>query len=311
MSDYDVMITCAVTGSTLSPSMSPYLPVTPEQIVDQSVEAVKAGASILHLHARDPRTGEPTNDLAVWDDIVTGIRQRCDAVINMSASLGKTAEDRLSAVLALRPEIATVIVGSMNYGLFRKPENQGVNEFKLEWEKQAYGPKSYEIVTRNSFATIDRMISTLIEHDIGIEFEIYDVGHLYILEHHLRTHSIRKPMIIQFLTGILGGIASEIDHILHLKRTAERLFGNDVSLFMHGTGRGNIRTAVYGAMMGTNLRVGQEDNLFDRLGVPFRSNAEQVGKVAGILKELNIGVATIAEARSVLNLGRQAMAAAD
>ena len=222
--------------------MSPYLPVTPEQIVDQSVEAVKAGASILHLHARDPRTGEPTNDLAVWGDIVRGDSQRCDAVINMSASLGKTAEDRLSAVLALRPEIATVIVGSMKYGLFRKPENQGVNEFKLEWEKQAYGPKSYEIVTRNSFATIDRMISMLIEHDLGIEFEIYDIGHLYILEHHLRTHSIRKPMIIQFLTGILGGIALEIDHILHLKRTAERLFGSDISLFMHGTGRGNIRT---------------------------------------------------------------------
>jgi uncharacterized protein (DUF849 family) len=297
MSDYDVMITCAVTGSTLSPSMSPYLPVTPEQIVDQSVDAVKAGASILHLHARNPQTGQPTNELAVWKDIVGGIREQCDALINMSASLGRTAEDRLSAVLSLRPEIATVIVGSMNYGLFRKPENQGVADFKLDWEKEAYGPKSYSIVTQNSFATIDRMIATLVEHEIGIEFEIYDVGHLYILEHHLRRHSVRKPLVIQFLTGILGGIPSEIDHLLHLKRSAERVFGNDATLFMHGTGLTNIRTAVYGGMMGMNVRVGQEDNLFHRRGVPFQSNAEQVTKVAAIFGEMNIGVASVGEAR--------------
>lgn len=302
MSDYDIMITCAATGSSLSPSMSPYLPLTPEQIVQQSVEAAKAGASIVHLHARDPKDGSPTNDLGVWKEIVTGIRERCDAIINMSASLGATAEDRLSAVLPLRPEIATVIVGSMNYGLFRKAKNQGISEFKLDWEKEAFGPKSYEIVTQNSFAKIDRMMEILVDNDIGMEFEFYDVGHLYILEHHLNKHQVKRPLILQFLTGILGGIPSEIDHLLHLKRTAERVFGKDIELFTHGTGLSNIRSAVYGGMMGTSVRVGQEDNLFDKPGVPFKSNAEQVTKVRTIFESLNIGLCSAAAARKRLKL---------
>ena len=162
------IITCAVTGASLSPSMSAGLPVTPDEIVTQSLAAVEAGAAIVHLHAREPADGRPTNDVGVWREIVSGIRAGGDAVINMSASMGKTPEDRLSAVLELRPEIATVIVGSMNYGLFRKAENQGISEFKLDWEKQAFGPASYEIVTDNSFAKIDRMIATLIDNDIGI-----------------------------------------------------------------------------------------------------------------------------------------------
>lgn len=302
MSDYDVIVTCAVTGASLSPSMSPNLPVTPAEIVDQAVDAVEAGAAVLHLHARDPRDGRPTNDVAVWREIVPELRKRCAAIINMSASLGPTAKDRLSAVLDIRPEIATVIVGSMNYGLFRKAENQGVSKFELDWEKEAFGPQSYSIVTNNSFAKIDEMIGTLIAEDIGMEFECYDVGHLYILEHHLRKHDVKKPIILQFLTGILGGIPSEIDHLVHLKRTAERLFGPDLALFTHGTGLANIRSAVYGAMMGTHVRVGQEDNLFERPGVPFASNAAQVAKFVRIVNEMNIGIMSPADARRRLKL---------
>ena len=302
MSDYDVIITCAATGSSLSPSMSPYLPITPEQIVEQSVEAAQAGAAIIHLHAREPADGRPTNEVAVWKEIVPEIRRRCDAVINMSASMGSSAEERVSAVLALRPELATVIVGSMNYGLFRKAQNQGVKDFKLDWEKEAFGPSSYEIVTNNNFAKIDKMISILIAEDIGMEFECYDVGHLYVLEHHLKKHAVKRPIILQFLTGILGGIPSDIDHLLHMKRTAERIFGADVELFTHGTGLSNVRSAVYGAMMGTNVRIGQEDNLFERPGVPFKSNAAQVAKIADIFTKLNIGVLPVAATRKRLKL---------
>jgi uncharacterized protein (DUF849 family) len=297
-----VIVTCAVTGASLSPSMSPHLPVTPAQIAEQGLAAVQAGASILHLHARVPADGRPTNDPEVWRQFVEPIRSGCDAIVNMSASLGATADQRLEAVLALKPEIATVIVGSMNYGLFRKAQNQGVSEFELDWEKEAFGPKSHEIVTQNSFATIARMIDVLIEHDIAMEFECYDVGHLYVLDHHLSRRNVKRPIILQFLTGILGGIPSDIDHLLHMKRTAERIFGDGLQLFTHGTGLGNIKAAAYGAMMGTHLRVGQEDNLFERPGVPFASNAAQVEKIVRILREFDLEPATPAEARALLGL---------
>ncbi|MEJ8570080.1 3-keto-5-aminohexanoate cleavage protein [Microbaculum marinum] len=301
MPSHKTIITCAATGASLSPSMSPHLPVTPEQIVEQSLDAVKAGAAIMHLHARED-DGRPTNDVGVWREIVSGIREGSDVIVNMSASLGSTAEDRLSAVLDLRPEIATVIVGSMNYGLFRKAKNQGVSVFNLDWEKEAFGPKSYEIVTNNSFARIDRMMEILIDNDIGMEFECYDVGHLYILEHHLSRHDVKKPIIVQFLTGILGGIQSDVEHLVHMKTTARNLFGDDLELFIHGTGTANIRTAAAGGLLGTHVRVGQEDNLMDRPGVPFKSNAAQVERISTVFEALNIPVASIAEAREILHL---------
>lgn len=296
-----VIVTCAVTGASLSPSMSPHLPVSPDQIARESIDAAKAGAAIIHLHAR-AADGRPTNETAIWEKFVSPIRAGCDAILNMSASLGKTAEERLEAVLALRPDVATVIVGSMNYGLFAKAKNQGSPEFKLDWEKEAFGEKSYGIVTQNSFSTIDRMMDILIDQDIGMEFECYDVGHLYILDHHLSRKTVKRPIILQFLTGILGGIPSEIDHLLHMKRTSERLFGTDVELFTHGTGTGNIKAAAYGAMMGTHVRVGQEDNLFEKPGVPFKSNAAQVEKIRRIFDEFNLEVASPAEARAMLGL---------
>lgn len=301
MANTKTIVTCAITGASLTPSMSKGLPVTGEEMRTQSVDAIKAGAAIVHLHAREP-DGRPTNAISAWREFVPHIRESTDAIINMSASLGSTAESRLEAVLNLRPDIATVIVGSMNYGLFRKAENQGVSKFDTEWERDAFGPKSYEIVTSNSFAKIARMIDILIDNDIAMEFECYDVGHLYILERHLNTKNVKKPIIVQFLTGILGGIPSDIDHLLHMKRTAERLFGNDLILFTHGTGTGNIRAASYGALMGTHIRVGQEDNLFEFPGVPFASNAAQIEKMGRIFKEFGIEMATPAEARQILHL---------
>lgn len=302
MTDQKCIITCAVTGASLSPSMSPHLPVTPQEIGDQSVEAIEAGAAVIHAHARLD-DGRPTNDVEAWRGFIPRLQRETDAIVNMSASLGATADERLSAVLELRPDIATVIVGSINYGLFNKAVNQRVSDFKLDWEKEAFGPKSYEIVTQNSFATIGRMIDILVDHDIAMEFECYDVGHLYILDYHLNAKpGIKRPIILQFLTGILGGIPSEVDHLVHMKRTAERLFGDETQLFTHGTGTGNIKAATYGAMMGTHVRVGQEDNLFDTGHRPFASNAEQVAKLTRILGELGIAVATPEQARATLGL---------
>lgn len=296
------IITAAVTGSSLTPSMSPNLPVTPQEIADQAIAAARAGAAIVHLHARNP-DGSATRDLGIWREIVSGIRAGTDAIVNMSASLGKTVEERLEASLDLRPELATVIVGSMNYGLFRKAQNQGVDSFERDWEKKMFGPSSYEIVTDNSFAKIDRMIEVLVAEDIGIEFECYDVGHLYILDHHLSRHQVKGRLVVQFLTGILGGIPSNVEHLVHMKTTAERLFGDDVELFTHGTGTGNIRAATAGALLGTHLRVGQEDNLVDRPGVLFESNAAQVERIRSVLSALNIDTANIAEARAQLGFG--------
>ena len=302
----ETIITCAVTGSSLTPSMSPYLPITPQQIAKDAIDAVAAGASVVHLHARDPNDGRPSNDLAVWKEIVPAIRAKCDGIINMSASRGATADERLSAVLPLRPEIATVIVGSMNYGRFRKAEDQKAVEFKYQWERDLLsGPDAYEVVTSNTFGKIGRMIDMLIDADIAMEFECYDVGHLYILDYHLQSKNVKKPIIVQFLTGILGGIPSEVDHLVHLRQTSERLFGRDCILFTHGTGTRNMRAAATGALMGTHVRVGQEDNLFDRPGVLFKSNAAQVEKVSRILSDLNCTIATPASARKILGLGER------
>ena len=217
----NTIITCAVTGAGLTPSMSPYLPYTADDMIKQSIDAAKAGASVLHLHARDPKNGQPTNAVEIWKCFVPGIRKGCDAVINMSASLGATAEERVSAVLALKPEIATVIVGSMNYGRFKKAQDQGVSEFQHDWERELFGPKAYEQVTQNTFAKIGRMIDLLIENKIAMEFECYDIGHIHTLEYHLKNRKLQSPLIVQFLTGILGGITSDLDHLMHMKHTTE------------------------------------------------------------------------------------------
>ena len=296
------IITCAVTGAGLTPSMSPYLPYAAEDMIKQSIDAAKAGAAVLHLHARDPKDGRPTNAVEVWEGFVPAIRKGCDAVINMSASMGVTAEERVSAVLELKPEIATVIVGSMNYGRFKKAEDQGVAEFKYDWERELFGPKAYEQVTQNTFAKIGRMIDILLENKVAMEFECYDIGHIHTLEYHLKKRKLDGPLIVQFLTGILGGITSDLDHLMHMKHTAQRLFGSDCEIFVHGTGPVNLKTAAAGALMGTSIRVGQEDNVTDKPGKLFKSNAEQVKRIRTVLEALNIEIATPAEARNRLCL---------
>ncbi len=204
----------------------------------------------------------------------------------------------------MRPDIATVIVGSMNYGRFKKANDLGATSFKYDWEREfLLGDGAYSVVTQNTFAKIGRMIEIFVDNDIAMEFECYDVGHLYILEYHLnKIKGIKRPLIVQFLTGILGGIPSDIEHLLHLKQTAERLFGKDMALFVHGTGPNNMRAAAAGGLLGTHVRVGQEDNVQERPGVLFKSNAEQVEKIKRILWEFNVGLATADDARKLLAL---------
>ena len=289
-----VVITCAVTGAIHTPSMSQHLPVTAEEIAEAAIGAAEAGAAVVHLHARSPEDGSPTNDIGPWREIVPEIRKRCDVIVNMSASRGNTAEERLSAVMELQPEIATVIVGSMNYGRFAKGVDQKADSFQYEWERKLFtDPSAWEVVTANTFGKIGRMIDMCIEADIAMEFECYDVGDLHILDYHLKSRNVQRPLIIQFLTGILGGITSHIDHLVHLRQTCDRLFGADCALFTHGTGTGNMRAAISGALMGTHLRVGQEDNLFERDGVLYKSNAAQVSKIKHLLEELNYAPASV------------------
>jgi uncharacterized protein (DUF849 family) len=293
------IITSAITGSGLSPTMSPYLPYTPDDIVKQAIDAAHTGAAIVHLHARRPEDGRPTYDLKVWMQYLSRIKEGCDAIINMSTGGTGTVEERLGAVLHARPEIATIAVSSMSYGLFKKAA--GFKDWKFEWEKEIYGPKSYERVPTRTFTEVDRTIDLLCEKDITIEFECYDLGHLYVLAYFLEKKKFQRPFMVQFITGILGGSPSDIEHLLHLKRSAEQaLAGYNYELCLQGTQRNNMQTATYSGMMGYNVRVGQEDNLFDPQGVPYKSNAEQISRLRRIFDALNIEIATPDEARKRL-----------
>jgi 3,5-dioxohexanoate:acetyl-CoA acetone transferase len=301
------IITCAVTGAALSPSMSPYLPYTPDQIVEQAIDAAQAGAAIVHLHARRPEDGCPTNDLSVWMQYLPRIKSGCDAIINMSIGGGGTLEQRLEPVLHAQPEMATVNVSSMTYGLFKKAE--GFREWKFDWEKEYYGPKSYSVIAENRISDVDRMIDVLSERGIIIEFECYDVGHIYVLAYLLKKKEFDYPFMLQFITGILGGIPSDIEHLLHMKRSADQLFGRDYELCIQGTQQNSMQTATVSGLLGANVRVGQEDSLFDLLGNLYKSNADQVNKLKRIFTELNIGIATPGEARKRLGTkGKDAQA---
>ncbi len=292
------IITCAITGATLSPSMSPYLPYTPDQIVEQAIDAAKAGAAIVHLHARRPEDGKPTSDLGVWMQYLPRIKAGCDAIINMSTGGAGTVEERLGSALKAHPEMATINVASMSYGLFKKAE--GFSTWKFEWEKEYYGPKAYERVPVRTIADVNRMIDLLTDQGITIEFECYDVGHIYVLAYLLEKKKFSRPFMLQFITGILGGSPSEVEHLLHMKRSAEQALGTNYELCLQGTKKNNMQTAVYAGMWGHNARVGQEDNLFDSRGVPYKSNAEQVTKLRRIFEELYIDIATPEEARKRL-----------
>jgi uncharacterized protein (DUF849 family) len=297
-----VIITCAVTGSVHTPTMTPHLPITPDQIAQESIAAAEAGAAVIHLHARDPRDGRPTPDPSVFMQFLPRIKQNCDAVVNVTTggSLGMSMEDRLAAPLRAQPELCSLNMGSMNFGIYHVTEK--FTTWKHEWEK-AYIAKTKDLIVSNTFAQIERFIREL-GHGCGTRFECecYDVGHLYTLAHFLDDGLLEPPLFVQTIFGIFGGIGAHPEDLMHMKRTADRLFGADYQWSILAAGRHQINLATVGLTMGSNVRVGLEDSIYLGPGQLARSNAEQVQKIRRILEELSLEVASPTEARAMLKL---------
>jgi uncharacterized protein (DUF849 family) len=297
-----VIISCAVTGAIHTPSMSDHLPITPEQIARSSIEAAEAGAAIIHLHARDPATGAPTPDPAVFMRFLPVIKQSTDAVVNITTGGGltMTLDDRLAAPLQARPEMCSLNMGSMNFNISRAGDR--VKTWKHEWE-QPYLARTDDHIFRNTFRDIESIGERLGRaHGARFEFECYDVGHLYNLAYCLDRKVFEPPLFVQTIFGILGGIAAEPRNLLFMKETADRLFGDAYVWSVLAAGRHQMGFTTMAGIMGGNVRVGLEDSLYIGRGQLARSNAEQVTKIRRILEELSLDIATPQEARAILKL---------
>lgn len=296
-----VIITCAVTGAIHTPSMSPYLPMTSEQIADDAVAAAEAGASIIHLHARNPETGKPDQSPEAFARILPIIKQRTNAVINITTggSPYMRVEERVKPAALFKPEVASLNMGSINFGLF--PLLQKYREFKFDWEQQ-HLEATRDLVFRNSFQDIEYVLKTCYENGTRFEFECYDIGHLYNLAHFVDRGLVKPPFFVQSVFGILGGIGTHAEDLLHMRRTADRLLGGDYRWSILGAGRNQIRLATIGAAMGANVRVGLEDSIWIAPGELARSNADQVLLIRGMLEGLGLQIATPDEARKILSL---------
>ncbi len=296
-----VIITCAVTGSIHTPTMSPHLPITPDEIAAGAIGAAEAGAAIVHLHARDPKDGRPTQDPEVFRRFLPKIKAACDVVINLTTGGAPTmsTEERLQPALRLKPEVASLNMGSMNFGLYEMLGRY--KEFKHDWEKP-YLAGSDDRIFKNTFKDIAYILQSCADNDTRFEIECYDIGHLYTAAHFLDRKLVKPPLLIQSVFGIRGGIGADPEDVLHMKRTADRLFGNAYYWSVLGAGRNQMFVAAMSAVMGGNVRVGLEDSLWLGRGQLAKSNAEQVAKARRILEELGLAVATPNEAREMLKL---------
>jgi 3,5-dioxohexanoate:acetyl-CoA acetone transferase len=296
-----VIITCAVTGAIHTPSMSPYLPVTAQEIADAAVGAVEAGAAIIHLHARDPVTGKPDQRPEAFVPFLKDIKARSDAVINLTTggSPYMTVQERMQPAKVLKPEVASMNMGTMNFGLF--PMLQRVKEFKFDWEKP-YLEGSKDLIFRNTYGDLETVLTELSANQTRYEFECYDTSHLYNLAHFVDRGMVQAPFFVQTVFGILGGIGSHPDDVMHMKRTADRLFGSDYRWSVLGAGKSQMPIAAMSASMGGNVRVGLEDSLWIGAGKLAESNAQQVRKAREIIEGLGLAVASPAEAREILAL---------
>ncbi len=298
----DIIITCAVTGSIHTPSMSPHLPVSAEEITEQAVGAAEAGASILHLHARDPETGRPSADVDHFMAFLPRIHQRCDAVLNLSTggSAIMSLDERLAAPLRAAPEMASLNMGSMNFALY--PAAERITEWKHDWEKP-FLEESDDLVFKNTPRDIARILNELgQERGARFEFECYDLSHLYMLKHFVDRGLVRAPLFIQFVFGVLGGMGADPENLTHMIRIADKLFGKDYMFSVLAAGRHQMPLITMAAAMGGHVRVGLEDSLTIARGQLARSNAEQVVKIRGIVEALGRTVASPAKARDMLGL---------
>ncbi len=296
-----VIISCAVTGAIHTPSMSPYLPVTPEEIAESSIAAAEAGAAIIHLHARDPVTGKPDQRPEAFVPFLKLIKQGTNAVVNLTTggSPYMTVQERIQPALVLQPEVASMNMGSMNFGLF--PMLKRFKEFKHDWER-LYLEGSKDLIFRNTFGDIETALKELSVSGTRYEFECYDTAHLYNLAHFVERGLVKAPFLVQSVFGILGGIGSHPEDVMHMKRTADRLFGDDYRWSVLGAGRSQMKIAAMAASMGANVRIGLEDSLWIGPGQLASSNAQQVRKVRDILEGLGLEIATPDEAREILQL---------
>src|ERR1700723_131523 len=296
-----VIITCAVTGSIHTPTMSPHLPITSEQIAAESVAAAKAGAAMVHLHARDPQTGKPSQDPKLFAEFLPRIKQQSDAIINITTGggLGMTLDQRLAPALWAKPEIASMNMGSLNFNISSAAAK--IPSFQYDWEKP-YLEMTKDLILSNTFTQIERGLKEMGANGTRFEFECYDIGHLYNLAHFLDRGLVRQPLFVQTVFGILGGIGPHPEDVLHMKRTADRLFGKDYKWSVLGAGRNQLPIAAQAAAMGGNVRVGLEDSLWAGRGRLAESNAEKVRMVREIIEGLGRTVATPDEARVLLSL---------
>jgi len=296
-----VIISCAVTGSIHVPSVSPHIPIAPEQIATSAIGAAEAGAAILHLHARDPQTGAPTPDPDVYAQFLPEIFRSTDAVINITTGggHGMSLDERLAAARRFEPELCSLNMGSMNFGIF--PMAKGIPEFLHDWEPK-YLEMTRDFIFKNTFKDIESIVGEFGPLGTRFEFECYDVGQLYTLAHFLNEGVAKPPLFVQAIFGILGGIGPDVENLMHMKATADRLFGDDYNLSVLGAGRHQTRLVTVGAILGGNVRVGLEDSIYLAKGQLAESNAAQVAKIAGILRELSLEPATPDEAREILGL---------
>lgn len=297
-----IIITCAITGSIHTPSMSPYLPVTADEIIANSVDAAEAGAAILHLHARDPENGRPSADPAHFMGFLPQIKQRCDAVLNISTggSATMTLEDRLAAPKLAAPEMCSLNMGTMNFALY--PAAERITDWKYDWEKP-FLEGSDDLVFKNTPRDMFHVLREMgDERGARFEFECYDVSHLYMLRHFADRGLVHGPLFIQFVFGVLGGIGPDPENLTHMKRIADKLFGDDYAFSVLAAGRHQMPLITMSAILGGHVRVGLEDSLMISRGTLARDNAEQVSKIRRIVEELGRTVATPDEAREMLHL---------
>jgi uncharacterized protein (DUF849 family) len=296
-----IIITCAVTGSIHTPSMSPGLPVTAEEIAEAAVGAADAGAAIVHLHARNPADGRPDQTPEAFLPFLREIKSRSDVVVNLTTggSPFMGVEERVAPAAVWKPEIASLNMGSMNFGLF--PLLRRFNEFRFDWERNML-ERSRDLIFRNSFKDIEYALNTLNETGARYEFECYDTSHLYNLKYFLQEGLVKPPLFVQTVFGLLGGIGPHPDDVMHMKRTADRLFGSDYRWSVLGAGRSQMPIAAMAASMGGNVRVGLEDSLWIGAGKFAESNAQQVLQVRKIIEGLGLEIATPGEARAILQL---------
>lgn len=296
-----VVITCAITGAIHTPTMTPYLPITPDEIAAEAIAAAEAGAAVLHLHARDPETGKPDQTPEAFGRFLPRIKQGTKAAINITTggSPYMKVEERVLPAKNFKPEVASLNMGSINFGLY--PLLEKYKEFKHQWEGE-HLEATRDLVFRNSFKDIEFILETCYENGTRFEFECYDIAHLYNLAHFADRGLVKPPFFVQSVFGILGGIGTHPEDVIHMKRTADRLFGADFRWSVLGAGASQLRIAAQAAAMGGNIRVGLEDSIWAGKGVLAKSNADQVKLARKIIEGLGMQIATPDEAREILSL---------